>query len=52
MVYTKIFQRCKFFSDSFKYLCYASKAIINMFTLFRSRIDFIRQNLTSTDVRV
>ena len=37
-------------SDLFEYLCYGSTAIRNMFTL-TARMDFSRQNLTSTDVR-
>ena len=43
-------------SDSFEYLCYGSTAIRNIFTLTVRRssldIDFRRENLKSTDVRL
>ena len=37
-------------SVSFEYLCYGPTAIIKMSTL-SARVEFRRQNLTSTDVR-
>ena len=38
-------------SDSFEYLCYGSTAIING-NSYSVGIDFSRQSLTSTDVRL
>ena len=38
-------------SDSFEYLCYGSTAIRIFFYSYSAKIDFSRQNLTSTDVK-